>query len=154
MLRKTAIKVTFYFPAKCMYKKRGNWPYIKNVWGGRGRGSWRRVLWGPWNILSIYWWAMKYFWQFLIGHKKCSYVSLFLSFLVTSFKKLELDILKYKQNSLMYIWQMVVKIQKDNFLCIFKLMLRSASLAMGQTMHLYDKFSWEFFICLTPFYPE
>ena len=53
-----------------------------------------------------------------------------------------------------YIWQMVVKIQKDHFLCILKLMARSASLEMRQRIHLYDSFSWVFFICLTPFFQE
>ena len=50
------------------------------------------------------------------------------------------------------IWQMAVKIQKYNFLCIFKLMLKCALFAMGQRIHLYGNFSWAFFICLTSFF--
>ena len=31
-------------------------------------------LWRPWNILGIYWWVMKYFSKFLMGHKMLFYV--------------------------------------------------------------------------------
>ena len=34
----------------------------------------RGFLWGPWNILGIYWRAMKYFSKFLMGHEIFSYV--------------------------------------------------------------------------------
>ena len=44
-------------------------PYIKYLGGGPGG-----FLWGSWNILGKYWWAMKYFVKFLIGHKIFSYV--------------------------------------------------------------------------------
>ena len=44
-------------------------PYIKYV--GVGAGG---FLWGPWNILGIYWWAMKYFSNFLMGHEIFLYV--------------------------------------------------------------------------------
>ena len=37
------------------------------------RGA-RGLLWGPWNILGIYWWAMKCFSKFLMGHEIFSYV--------------------------------------------------------------------------------
>ena len=39
-------------------------PYIKYVGGGAGG-----FLWGPWNILGIYWLTMKYFSKFLMGHE-------------------------------------------------------------------------------------
>ena len=48
------------------------------------------------------------------------------------------------------IRQMVVKIQKKMFLMCFDHVALVTSL--GQRMYLYDNFSWEFFICLTPFY--
>ena len=44
-------------------------PYIKYV--GEGAGE---FLWGSWNILDIYWWAMKYFSKFSMGHQIFSYV--------------------------------------------------------------------------------
>ena len=44
-------------------------PYIKYVGGGAGG-----FLWGSWNILGIYWWAMKYFSKFLMGHEIFFYV--------------------------------------------------------------------------------
>ena len=44
-------------------------PYIKYAGGGNGG-----FLWGAWNILGIYWWAIKYFPKFLMGHKIFSYV--------------------------------------------------------------------------------
>ena len=44
-------------------------PYIKYV--GEGTGG---FLWRSWNIFGIYWWAMKYFLKFLMGHKIFSYV--------------------------------------------------------------------------------
>ena len=39
-------------------------PYIKYIGGGAGG-----FLWGPWDILGIYWWAMKYFSKILMGHE-------------------------------------------------------------------------------------
>ena len=45
--------------------------YIKYVGGGT-----RGLLWGSWNILGIYWWAMKHFSKLLMGHKIFSYVLL------------------------------------------------------------------------------
>ena len=50
-----------------------NGPYIKYV--GVGTGG---FLWESWNILGIYWWAMKCFSKILIGHKIFSYVLLFI----------------------------------------------------------------------------
>ena len=43
--------------------------YIKYIGGGS-----RGFLWGPWNILGIYWWVMKYFSKVLMGHQIFSYV--------------------------------------------------------------------------------
>ena len=77
-----------------------------------------------------YWWTMKYFWKFLMGHKKIYYVLLSWFFLVTFVKrlggsdhkmfKLAINgILKNKtflKVSAIYlgIWQMLVKIRKRN----------------------------------------
>lgn len=48
------------------------------------------------------------------------------------------------------IWQIVVKIKKKIFWLVLILLLLSAPYGI----YLYDKFFWEFAICLTPFFEE
>ena len=108
-------------------------PYIKYVRGGAGG-----FLWGSWNILGIYWWAMKYLLKILMGHKIFSYV-LFpyvLKGLEHKISQLAMKKIWERQNMLNKshplihladIKKIVAKIQK-NIWCILILMLEALSL--------------------------
>ena len=70
------------FPTTCKLQDTGKVKINENISLERvkrrdikylGRGP-RGFLWGSWNILGIYWWIMKYFSKFSIGHKIFSHV--------------------------------------------------------------------------------
>ena len=128
---------------------------------------------GSRNILGIYWWAMKYFWKFLMGQK--IFLCRICSFLILTFSKFvwkfnwvwvenvqigrqedlrKIRHVKQKQNSLSYVIKNGSKSTKINFECILTLLLGSLTLVMGYKIHFCDDFSSIDFIHLIPFFPR